>query len=618
MRYLQNTTLVHADPPSNPSQYLPKLSEHIIQNEPDNVIDDPSSIFFDPNEKSDFVYTAVPIITTSTYQKYSPEREICYPDVSDIDNKHLSKALENHHLRESPISSEYDDSLDRTRSLPNTPSHKVKDNIFNEQYNDVSSRRNSLEFDPIGMDSDYHAVLNTGEDYTPALSPVGLSEAEVKKLYESSHEGSLVDDYVELNLYEENILQNGKINMKIKGYFSDAESVKTYQDSGIYDDDVFIDSPKPLTNEEYSKVSRRLIFGGEGGEEEDGYVERFSAFKTPMSSRQNSLESILSLTSPVTKEAPKCKQIETPTVERSWKTSTSKYSHVQAKVQCYRTKVDRSPSPGSSLKKKSPSASKPPMVFGKFNKRATSTPKSSANINPKVDSLSNAKHTPGGGERKIFKERLNFRENATARTDSHGIEMYSHLPEEFQEIARRLARQDHQLKRQESHRGRSLSRSRTSSRQSSISPTRGNAARMRRSRRLTPGNSISDIFAAVNSSKTMLENVTKPQPSLSRSSSVRSIPSTPHLSRQHPATALRHAPKSPSPGPSPKRKEAKSKSKQKEDKPKVIVSPDVQNSMVTSDHPSPVSKLYQFTTQNDSFGSPQYSSNPIFQAVSVH
>lgn len=111
----------------------------------------------------------------------------------------------------------------------------------------------------------------------------------------------------------------------------------------------------------------------------------------------------------------------------------------------------------------------------------------------------------------------------------------------------------------------------------------------------------------------MLENVTKPQPSLSRSSSVRSIPSTPHLSRQHPATALRHAPKSPSPGPSPKRKEAKSKSKQKEDKPKVIVSPDVQNSMVTSDHPSPVSKLYQFTTQNDSFGSPQYCKYNILQ-----
>ena len=116
------------------------------------------------------------------------------------------------------------------------------------------------------MDSDYHAVLNTDQDYPSApRSPIGLSEAEVKKLYESSHEGSLVDDYVELQLqYEDELLQ--KSNMKIKGYFSDAESTKTYQDSGIYDDEVFIDSPKPLTNEEYSKVTKyhyfKILSGG--------------------------------------------------------------------------------------------------------------------------------------------------------------------------------------------------------------------------------------------------------------------------------------------------------------------------------------------------------------------
>merc|ERR1712141_958621 len=73
---------------------------------------------------------------------------------------------------------------------------------------------------------------------------------------------------------------------------------------------------------------------------------------------------------------------------------------------------------------------------------------------PKVDSLSNVKYTPGGGSTKVFKEKLKFRENAQPRTDTHGIEMYAHLPTEFQEIARRLARQVNQLREQKT-RGRS-------------------------------------------------------------------------------------------------------------------------------------------------------------------
>ena len=54
--------------------------------------------------------------------------------------------------------------------------------------------------------------------------------------------------------------------------------------------------------------------------------------------------------------------------------------------------------------------------------------------------------------------------------------MYSNLPKEFQEIARRLARQDRELKKSETDlRGRSHSRrsSRISSRASSKSPPRG-------------------------------------------------------------------------------------------------------------------------------------------------
>lgn len=101
----------------------------------------------------------------------------------------------------------------------------------------------------------------------------------------------------------------------------------------------------------------------------------------------------------------------------------------------------------------------------------------------------------------VFKEKLSFRQKAEARTDTHGIGMYANLPEEFQEIARRLARQDSQLKKQEFQRGRSTSRSRTSSRHSSASPNTRGRSRTRQNKRLTPGSSISDIYADVNSTK---------------------------------------------------------------------------------------------------------------------
>ena len=80
----------------------------------------------------------------------------------------------------------------------------------------------------------------------------------------------------------------------------------------------------------------------------------------------------------------------------------------------------------------------------------------------------------------MFNEKLTFRERAKSRTDTHGVEMYSNLPKEFQEIARRLARQERGSKKAEPEsRGRSLSRrsSRMSSRASSLSPTYTKAKR---------------------------------------------------------------------------------------------------------------------------------------------
>ena len=96
------------------------------------------------------------------------------------------------------------------------------------------------------------------------------------------------------------------------------------------------------------------------------------------------------------------------------------------------------------------------------------------------------------------------------------------------------------------------------------------------------------------------------RPSLSRSSSIRSIPNTPHLCKQHPASALRLE-KSPtaSPARSPGRaNETKTLLQNYNEQLNVIKARNKITSVAKPDRmPSPVMKLYQFTTQNDSFGS---------------
>ncbi len=108
--------------------------------------------------------------------------------------------------------------------------------------------------------------------------------------------------------------------------------------------------------------------------------------------------------------------------------------------------------------------------------------------------------------------------------------MYSNLPQEFQEIARRLARQDHQLKLGGRHgRGRATSRSSStaaSSRASSISPTRG---RSQTRRPPTPSLPLQKTSYRISSPPR--------RDCLSRSSSIRSIPTTPNLHNKHPATS---------------------------------------------------------------------------------
>ena len=132
---------------------------------------------------------------------------------------------------------------------------------------------------------------------------------------------------------------------------------------------------------------------------------------------------------------------------------------------------------------------------------------------------------------KVFKQKLSFRKNAESKVDSHGIEMYSHLPQEFQEIARRLSRQDNHFKSnaRQNTRGRPASRSTStvaSSRASSISPTRGRSRT--RNRPPTPSLPLQKT--------TQRSFSPNRQECLSRSSSIRSIPTTPTLHTKHPAT----------------------------------------------------------------------------------
>ena len=112
---------------------------------------------------------------------------------------------------------------------------------------------------------------------------------------------------------------------------------------------------------------------------------------------------------------------------------------------------------------------------------------------------------------------------------------------------------------------------------------------------------VSEIYVFF---KGLLESPSRPSPanqSLSRSSSIRSIPSAPQLSKQHPSNTVRRATsKSPSLSPkvSPSRRSERRTTREEKEK---------ASSKSVEILSSPVSKLYQFTTQNESFGSPQIS-----------
>jgi len=172
--------------------YLPKLHEHKIQEEPNFVINDPSSIFYDPEEKSGFVY------------KTSESLEDINSDMDKVrgHNTSLDSSLN------------LDDSLDL---IPNMAPNLAEES-FDQEYGIQSSRRGSSELIDSCDEATYHDYHQMDAKNTPVN--LLLSSAETFK-------GSEIRN---LRIYEDSGYGSGGQRQK-KDYNSDAESTNKYQDS---------------------------------------------------------------------------------------------------------------------------------------------------------------------------------------------------------------------------------------------------------------------------------------------------------------------------------------------------------------------------------------------------
>eukprot|EP00794_Sanderia_malayensis_P003255 gene3255-3736_t len=622
--------------------YLPKYTEHKIQKEPGFVIDDPSSIFYDPDEKAGFVYHSA--------SGHSYENELDKTEAGQTRRSIGERSLDS--------SLDFDDSLDLISIEPTTPS--VKDASFDRGYDDISRRPSSEQEAGYSEDEATYHSYNVDVNKTPPNLLLSSTHGHIPNLRINEDSG-----------YSSARGQRQRKDAE-RNYTSDAESTNKYQDSGIYEDEVFSDLSKHPSEVKLDEDG--FLHDGELEMDEfiPGQSERLSAFKTPSSSPQKLQPDVELTRLKRRKSSPKggrlnrflqkereereiitngiynCnnddekqRDFESMIFHDLWNASkttgsksTSKYSHVQPRVQTRRKSstspgrtTPKSTSPGrqtpsesSTRRGKSKEPKYKPMHFGRpkiDNQKLEFKKKAKA----KVGSMENVYHTPGGGQNKVFKQKLEFKKNAEPRTDTHGVETYSNLPQEFQEIARRLARQDHQLKlgSKQNTRGRLTSRSSStaaSSRASSISPTRG---RSKTRRPTTP-------------SLPLQKTTAMSYDSLSRSSSIRSIPTTPNLHSKHPATSsilydkkTRSRPGSPTSSrpQSPARSccssranspmgfksRSRSKSRSRPGTPK----------SGESQATTPVRQLYQFA-QTSTFmpGSPKVSgSQPMFQFVPV-
>lgn len=277
------------DIPAIRREELPMFIEHKVQSPSEEITDDPSMIFFDPDERADFVYKAVPYVTQDldfSYVQPRLDELTSYPPSVCTTKALSSSSTVNEFSRRNSLSEsndalqspQYDDSLDGQ-------SQKNTNNFFdNSSTNNLESSQNDLlDFDdrlsypmPPRLEStrnEQHSIHSNRYQQDIVINN------------EPASTNFNVDDYArdEVNLYEEHNLfsEVRNLNFSNKGYVSDAESIKTYQDSGVYDGDL-ADSPKSI-----GSVARQLVFDDYENE------EKFAAFKTPMSSRQSSVESLL-------------------------------------------------------------------------------------------------------------------------------------------------------------------------------------------------------------------------------------------------------------------------------------------------------------------------------------
>jgi len=282
--------VLNIDIPVITREELPNFQEHKVQDPNEEIIDDPSTIFYDPNEKADFTYRAVPYFTQDLDFSY------VQPALEELDFVHNEPGatktssynnIHQHKKQDTIVSPEYDDSLDGNSRVTSPNDINKNTRLYNDEdtnYSGMNSRRDSLEFD----DNIDEGLRYPSKNFLPLLeSTKNNPPSQQSHVFaaEDNMTGSFADDYTGLNLYEDNLLSEVRLNLQNnKGYLSDAESVKTYQDSGVYDDDL-ADSPKSLNS-----VARQLAF-----DDVDflGGKEKYTVFKTPMSSRQSSMESLL-------------------------------------------------------------------------------------------------------------------------------------------------------------------------------------------------------------------------------------------------------------------------------------------------------------------------------------
>ena len=231
------------------------MLEHKIQEEPNFAIDDPSSIFYDPNEKSGFVYGA-----KEGLQWDNAIKEELNADMGNTRTRNTSF----------DSSLDLDDSLDL---IPNIPSHpNQRETSFEHEYGLQSSRRGSSE--PELVDSCDEATYHSYQ--------VDVNNTPVNLLL-SSGETYTNSEINNLRLYEDSGYGSGGQKQR-KDYNSDAESTNKYQDSGIYDDEVFSDSPKHTS---LAKIESESFIHDVEFEMDDflpEHSERNTAFKTPSSS----------------------------------------------------------------------------------------------------------------------------------------------------------------------------------------------------------------------------------------------------------------------------------------------------------------------------------------------